>query len=237
VETPRPKPVTRRRELAIFAVPMVLLAIGANFGNALAPTLITNEPALLLALAPRLRWLLLSSPKVDAVWFYGVPLVRAFGVLSLYYFFGRKYGDAALRWMEIRTGKRALRPVLWIERMFHKGRYGILILFPGTLAALLAGADRMAYSAFIAVAMGSTVVRLVLIRTVAKLFKGTLLDILDWVGNNQMWLTIASFVLVFGWVMWNQREGIEPVASVEELAEEMDEAAAEVADGDPRPER
>ena len=232
MESPRPKPVTRRRELAVFAVPMVLLAIGANFGNALAPTLITNEPAVLLALAPRLRWLLLASPKLNAIEFYGVPLVRAVGVLSLYYFFGRKYGDTALRWMEERTGKRALRPVLWIERLFHRTRYVVLVLFPGTLAALLAGADRMPYSAFIGVAMASTALRLVLIRTVASAFKGTLLDVLDWVGNNQMWLTIASFVVVFGWVMWNQREGIEPIATVEEIAEELDEAAAET-DSDP----
>ena len=55
MESLRPKPVTRRRELAWFAVPMVILAIGANVGNALAPTLVTDEPALLLALAPRLR--------------------------------------------------------------------------------------------------------------------------------------------------------------------------------------
>ncbi len=233
MEASRPKPVTRRRELAVFAVPMVLLAIGANFGNALAPTLITDEPMLLLALAPRLRWLLLTSPKLDAFPFYAIPLVRAVGVLSLYYAFGRKYGDAALRWMEVRTGRRALRPVLWIERQFHRGRYGILILFPGTLAALLAGADRMRYSAFLTVAMASTAVRLVLIRTVADLFKGTLLDVLDWIGENQVWLTIGSFIIVFGWVMWNQRGGIEPVASVEELAEEMDEAAADVAEGDP----
>ncbi len=69
----RPKPVTRRRELALFAVPMVLLAIGANIGNALAPTLLTEEPALLLSLAPRLRWLLLSSPNLSPVEYYGIP--------------------------------------------------------------------------------------------------------------------------------------------------------------------
>ncbi len=233
MEPVRAKPVTRRRELAVFAVPMVLLAIGANLGNALAPTLITDEPVLLLALAPRFRWLLLSSPKLDALPFYVIPLLRAFGVLSLYYAFGHKYGDASLRWMELRAGRRALRPVLWIERQFHRGRYLIVILFPGTLAALLAGADRMRYSSFILVAMASTTVRLVLIRTVADLFRGTLLDILDWVGDNQMWLTIASFVIVTGWVIWSQRGGLEPVASVEELAEELDVAAAEAADGDP----
>jgi hypothetical protein len=233
VEPLKPKPVTRRRELALFAVPMVLLAIGANIGNALAPTLLTDEPAALLALAPRLRWLLLSSPNLTPLEYYGIPLFRAVGVLSLYYFFGRRYGDAALKWVEERTGRRSMRPVRWMERMFHKGRYPLVIFFPGTLAALFAGADAMPYVGFLAAALASTTVRLVLIRTLAQAIEGTLLDVLDWVGNNQLWLTIASFVGVFIYVMWTNQSSTEPIESVEGLAEELDEAAAEVADGDP----
>jgi membrane protein DedA with SNARE-associated domain len=235
VEAPRPKPVTRRRELALFAVPMVLLAIAANVGNALAPTLLTEEPALLLALAPRLRWLLLSSPNLHAVEFYGIPFVRAAAVLSLYYFFGRRYGDAALRWVEDRAG-RSMRPVRWIERQFHRGRYPIVIFFPGTLAALLGGADGMPFAGFLIAAMAATGVRLFLIRTLAQLIEGTLLDVLDWIGNNQLWLTAASFAGVFAYVLWTNRSTTTPIESVETIAEELDEAAAEVAEGDPRPE-
>lgn len=233
MEPLRPKPVTRRRELALFAVPMVILAIGANIGNALAPTLLTEEPALLLALAPRVRWILLSSPNLHALEFYGIPFVRAIGVLSLYYFFGRRYGDAALKWVEDRTGRRSMRPVRWMERQFHRGRYPLVIFFPGTLAALFAGADAMPFVAFIAAALASTAVRLVLIRTLAQAIEGTLLDILDWVGNNQLWLTIASFVGVFVYMIWTGQSPTEPIATVEEIAEELDEAAAEIADGDP----
>jgi hypothetical protein len=211
LEASRPKPVTRRRELAFYAVPMVLLAIAAYIGNALWATLLSEEPALLLALAPRFRWLLLASPRLDPLPFYGIPFVRAFGVLSLYYGFGRKYGDAALKWMEDRTGKRAMRPLRWTERMFHKARYPLIIVFPGTLAALLAGADRMRYTVFISVAMAATALRLFLVRTVADLFKGTLLDILDWISANQIWLTVGSVVGVFAYVIWTNREGPEPI--------------------------
>ncbi|MGZ4797944.1 MAG: hypothetical protein ACXVL8_00035 [Acidimicrobiia bacterium] len=231
MEPGRPKPVTRRRSLALFAVPMVLLAIGANVGNALAPTLLNDEPALLLALAPRLRWLLLSSPNLHPVEFYGIPFVRAVGVLSLYYFFGRRYGDAALRWVEDRAG-RSMRPVRWIERQFHRARYPITFAFPGSLAALLAGADGMSYVGFLAVALTSTAVRLVLVRSVAQLIEGTLLDILDWIGNNQLWLTAASFAGVFVYVLWSNRSTPEPIESVEAIAEELDVAAAETAEGD-----
>jgi hypothetical protein len=236
VEPLRPKPVTPRRELAAFAVPMVLLAIGANIGNALAPTLLNDEPTLLLALAPRLRWLLLSSPNLDGLSFYGIPFVRAAGVLSLYFFFGRRYGDAALRWAEDRAGK-SMRPVRFIERQFHRGRYPLIVFFPGTLAAMLAGADKMPFVGFFIVIMLATAARLVLIRYVASLIEGTLLDILDWIGNNQLWLTIGSVALVTIYVMWTNRSSTTPIESVENIAEELDEAAAEVADGDPLPER
>jgi hypothetical protein len=229
---PRAKPVTRRRELGMFVVPMVILAIGANIGNAFAPTLLTDQPAVLLALAPRLRWLLLSSPNLTPLEYYGIPFVRAAGVLSLYYFFGKRYGDAALKWAEDRAGK-SMRPVRWIERQFHRGRYPLIAIFPGTLAAMLGGADRMPYAPFIAVAMVATAVRLFLIRALAKAIEGTLLDILDWIGRNQMWLTIASFVGVFVYVLWTNRSSTTPIESVEAIAEELDEAAAEVAEGDP----
>ena len=73
--------------------------------------------------------------------------------------------------------------------------------------------------------------RLVLIRTLAQAIEGTLLDVLDWVGNNQLWLTIVSFVGVFVYVLWTNQSSTEPIESVEGLAEELDEAAAEVADG------
>jgi hypothetical protein len=227
VEPSRPKPVIPRRELALFAVPMVLLAIGANIGNAFAPTLITQEPVALLALAPRFRWLLLSSPKLDSLSFYAIPFIRAIGVLTLYYAFGHRYGDAALKWMEDRTGRRAMRPVRFLERQFHRGRYVLVVLFPGTLAAMFAGADRMRFAFFISIALASTAVRLFLIRTVAELFEGTLLDILDWIGRNQLWLTVASVVGVFVWVLWTNRDSTTPIESVEAIATELDQAAAE----------
>lgn len=233
MEPNRAKPVTQRRALAVFVVPMVILAIGANIGNAFAPTLVNQEPALLLALAPRLRWLLLSSPNLTALEYYGIPFVRATGVLSLYYFFGMQYGETALKWMEDRAGRRTVRPLRWTERMFHRARYPLVIIFPGTLAALFAGADRMRYTLFLSVALASTTVRLFLVRALASAIEGTLLDILDWVGRNQVWLTVASVVLVFGWAIWSSGSSTEPIETVEGIAEELDEAAAEIADGDP----
>jgi hypothetical protein len=223
--------VIRRRRLALFAVPMVALAIAANVGNALAPTLLTEEPALLLALAPKTRWLLLSSPNLHAIEFYGIPIVRALAVLTLYYAFGRRYGDAALRWVEARAG-RSMRPVRWIERQFHRGRYPIVAAFPGSLVAMLGGADEMSFAGFLVVAMLATALRLVLIRLLADLFAAPLLDVLSWVAGNQLWLTVASVGGVFVYVLWTNRSSPTPIESVETIAGELDIAAAEAADGE-----
>jgi hypothetical protein len=236
LEASRPKPVTRRRELALFAVPMVLLAIGTYIGNGFAPTLVNEQPGLLLALAPRLRWLLLTSPNLDALAFYGIPLARATAVLSLWYFFGLRYGDTALQWMEDRTTRRAMRPLRWIERQFHRARYVAVALFPAPIVALLAGADRMRYPVFVAVAVASTTVRLFLVRTVADALEDTLVPILDWIGDNQVWLTAVSVAGVFVYVIWTSKESTPPIASVETIAEELDEAAAEIAAEDPEAE-
>jgi len=225
----RPKPVTRRRRLAALAVPMVAVAVATNVGNALAPTLITNEPLLLVVLSPRLRWMLLVSPKVDALTFYGVPLLRATAILVVYYLLGRWYGDRAVRWLEDRAGNAA-RPLLWIERKFHRARLPIAFLFPGNLVALLAGADGMALPVYLAVALGSIAIRLLLVRTLAELLRGSLLDVLNWIGDNQIWLTLASVAGVVVWVIWSNRRGTAPIESVEEIAEELDRAAEELAE-------
>lgn len=231
-QPPRAKPVTQRRRLAILAVPMVTFAVTANIGNALAPSLITDAPVTLLLLAPRLRWLLLVSPKVGALSFYAIPLLRAAAVLVTYFLLGRWYGDRAIRWLEDRAANTA-RPLLWIERQFHRARYPVAFLMPGNLVALLAGASPMPMPVYLGVALTSVAIRLVLVRYVADLFRGPLLDALDWIADYQLWLTVASIVGVFAWVAWSNRHGTAPVVAVDVLAEELDEAAEQL--GDERP--
>jgi hypothetical protein len=225
----RPKPVVGRRQLALLAVPMTIFAITANVGNALAPTLIVDRPVLLLVLAPRLRWLLLASPRLDAIWFYLIPLARTGAILTTYYLLGRWYGDWAVRWLEERA-RNSARPLLWMERNFHRARWPVAFAFPGNLVALLAGADRIAMPLYLLVALSSMTLRLVLVRYLATVFEGPLLTVLDWVGRNQLWLTLASMGAVFAWVLWSNRHGFTPIESVEEMAEGLDQAAEDLAE-------
>ena len=108
----------------------------------------------LLVLSPKLRWLFLVSPNVDAHWYYAIPLLRATAVLVTYYLLGHWFGDRALRWAESRSGA-GLKPVLWIERKFHRARVPMTFLFPGNVSAMLAGSDRMPVPLFFGTALAS----------------------------------------------------------------------------------
>ncbi len=224
-------PLNPRVRIAVLAVPMVALTISMYVGNALAPTLIHEAPVLLLVLSPRLRWLLLVSAHVDALWFFVIPFVRAVVVLSVYFLLGRWYGDRSLRWLESRAGN-AMRPVLWIERNFHRARAPITFLFPGYVAAMLAGADGMSPPLFFGIALASIELRVWAVRALANAFRGPLLGALEWVGDNQVWLTVISVGSVVGWVMWSNRHGLTQGEMVDELIADFDppSPAADAAD-------
>ncbi len=200
---------------------MVAFTITGYVGNALAPSLVEDAPLLLLGLSPKLRWLFLTSPNVDIVWFFAIPLVRSAAVLTTYYLLGHWFGDRALRWLESRSGN-AIRPVLWIEQRFHRARVPVTILFPGGPAAMLAGADGMPAIAFFPIALASNALRIWAVRSLAEVFQGPLLDVLDWIGANQLWLTALSIIAVGLWVVWSNRHGVGPEETIHELVEDFE---------------
>lgn len=222
-------PSGRRTRITILAVPMVAFTIATYVGNALAPTLVNEGPVALLILSPKIRWLLLASPNVDAVWFFAIPFLRAVLLLSTYYLLGRWYGDRALRWLESRSGN-ALRPVLWIERRFHRSRGPVTFLFPGTVAAMLAGAGAMPLVLFLGIALLSIELRLWAVRALADVFHGPLVDALSWIGDNQLWLTLVSVGGVFAWALWSNRHGITQGETVEEIIEDFEPDASTAPD-------
>jgi hypothetical protein len=209
-----------RTRITCLAVPMVAFTISVYVGNALAPTLIKDAPLVLLVLAPKLRWLFLVANEVDPFTFFVVPLVRAAIMLAVYFLLGRWYGDRSLRWLESRAGE-ALRPVLWIERNFHRARVPVTFLFPGNVSALLAGADGMPVAGFFAVALLSLALRLWAVRALAEVLRGPLLDVVNWIGDNQLWLTVVSVACMMIWVGWSNRHGIARAETIEEIVEDF----------------
>lgn len=214
----------RRRKLAWLVVPMIAFAVSANVANAFSPTLLVREPVWLIALSSRIRWLVLVSPRLDPFTFFGVPLVRLLAVAAVYYLFGQRYGDRAVRWLESKMGG-ASQPILWIERQFHRARYAVIFFLPaGPFVSLLAGADKMPPKPYYVTTVLGLLARLVVLRLVAGAFTDVILQITDWVADNQIWLTALSVASVFAFVLWGRRSGHTEIESVDEIAEELGEA-------------
>jgi hypothetical protein len=210
-----------RTRISVLAVPMAAFTIALYVGNGLAPTLIKDAPLALLILSPKLRWLFLASPNVDALWYYAIPLVRATAFLTTYYLLGRWFGDRALRWAESRSG-RALAPLLWIERKFHRARVPVTVLFPGNITAMLAGSDGMPGPLFFGTALASVAVRIWAVRTLAGVFERPLGGVLDWISDYQLLLTVASVTAVIVWAAWSSRSGVGPEETPEEIVEDFE---------------
>ena len=196
-----------RTRITCLAVPMVAFTIALYVGNALAPTLIKDAPVLLLVLAPKIRWLLLISQRGRRAHLLPRPARARTAVLIVYFLLGHWYGDRSLRWLEQRTGN-ALRPVLWVERNFHRARVPVTFLFPGNVSALLAGADGMPVALFFVVALASVALRLWAVRALAEILRGPILQVVQWIGDNQLWLTVVSVAVVMIWVGWSNRHGL-----------------------------
>jgi membrane protein DedA with SNARE-associated domain len=219
-----PERAARRRKLAWLVVPMIAFAVSANVANAFSPTLLVREPVWLIALSSRIRWLVLVSPRLDPLTFFAIPMARLMAVAAVYYVFGGRYGDRAVRWIESKMGGGSSKPILWIERQFHRARYPVIFLLPaGPFVSLLAGADKMPPKAYYATTVAGLLARLLVIRLVAEAFSGVILDVTDWIADNQVWLTAVSFLTVAAFALWGQRSGRTEIESVDEIAEELGE--------------
>ena len=202
---------------------MVTFAVSANVANAFSPTLLVREPVWLIALSSRIRWLVLVSPRLDPLTYFGIPMLRLLAVAAVYYLFGQRYGDRAVRWLESKMGG-ASRPILWIERQFHRARYAVIFFLPaGPFVSLLAGADEMPARAYYATTVSGLLARLIVLRLVAGAFTDLILQITDWVAANQIWLTGISLASVVAFALWSRRTGRGEIESIDEVAEELGE--------------
>ena len=118
-----------------------ILTISGWVGDALAPSLVNDNPLLLIALNPRLRNLVLASPETAIVPFMTVSIVRLVVSDPVFFWFGRRYGDVAIRWMpEKRVGQGAFI-VLWLERMFGKSAHVMVAVVPNAWIMPAGGHD------------------------------------------------------------------------------------------------
>ena len=222
--------IDRRIPLPWLITPIVILSVAGTVADIIGPKLVTEHPLLQMFLNPRNRYLLLASPQVDAVPFFAVGFFRLVLTDPLFFLLGVQYGDAALKWAGEKMGDGG-RFVQTLQRWFGKAGPLIILIAPSGYLCLLAGASKMRVGLFAVMNVTGTIGRLVLFRVAGRAFRDELLDLVGWIGRNQKWLILASFLVVALQSSRARKRGqLETPAEIEREIEEIEEELEEERD-------
>jgi membrane protein DedA with SNARE-associated domain len=123
-------------------------------GTALAPYLLLKNPLLLVAISPAAHHVVLAAASVDPAPLVAVATVRRVLTGIAAYGLGFLYGRGTLDWLGPRY-PRLGRWVGWVERVFARWGVWLLVPAPTPTVALIAGAARSRFIAFlVAVTLG-----------------------------------------------------------------------------------
>lgn len=204
---------TTRRRLALLTVPIAVLSLAGIAAMAFTPILVREAPLLLIALESRNRYLLLVAARVDLVPFVLVGIVRRLVSDPFFYLLGRWYGERGVDWVQRRAGAGA-----WVEsvkRLFSPFAVPAVLLFPGTLVCVLAGATGMPPRRFVALNVTGSVAAVLGLRLLAEVAAGPLAAIVAFSDRNAGWLTavfVAGTALV---VLADRRRSRAPVVPLD----------------------
>jgi membrane protein DedA with SNARE-associated domain len=205
----------KRIPLPWLITPIVVLSLTGTVADILGPKLIVEHPQLQMFLNPRNRYLILAAATVSPIPFFIIGFLRLVLTDPIGYVLGRQYGDAALRWAGEKMGDEG-RFITKVERFFGKAAPVVILIAPNFYMCILAGASGMKVRTFAALNITGTIGRLVLFRIAGHAFREELLELVDWIGRNQKWLIIISFVVVALQTARSRRRGqLETPAEIE----------------------
>ena len=216
-----------RRKLLLIVGPIVVLAIVGTITTALTPALAAKHPLLLIALEARNRNLILAR-EVDFLPFLLVATFRRTLTDPLYFLLGRYYGDAAVRWLEVKGGMGSYARLM--ERVFAKASYPAVFLFPGAIVCALAGVIGMKFSVFVALNLAGTVTAVVTLKMFGEVVASPVEALIGFFDRNLLTTTIISVVLVVLSVVLGRMEG---TATSPDLDLDLDELERQASADEP----
>lgn len=212
--------------LPLIGTLIVCLVVATNVGNALWAKFTGrwDMPLALLGLNSANRYLLLTTPITPLVPFVVVATVRLLVPDPLFYLLGYLYRGKALHW-----ARRVFPGMDPLFDQFESDAGGfrrildvLVVVAPNNPVCLLAGVAAMPVRRFVALNVVGTIGRVLLMRALGTAFSDTITKFVDdVVGPYQKWFTIASVVMVLGYLAWQTvgRKGL--IGGVEELGEEL----------------
>lgn len=201
--------------------PVVLGVAAGYLGTALHPTLAVEQPALLIALNPRIYHLALVAGEISLPLFLLVGLVRLVSTDPFAYLIGWHHGEAGRRW--IRHQMEGTDGVVGaVDRWFPRVGPLIVLLAPNLFVSLLAGVTRMRPAVFFPLNVAGTIGRLLLVWWMASQVEDQLDAVLDFFSRYRTPATVVAIGLVAIQVLVSSRRGTGQVGGVRELEHELD---------------
>jgi membrane protein DedA with SNARE-associated domain len=200
--------------------PLIVFVVAAQVGDALAPTLVTEHPLLLITLNARNRNLILTTNLLDAVPYYTVGFLRLLASDPLFYLLGFWYGDAGVKWVERRSSSFGGMLRTW-ESAFKKASWPLVAIAPNNFICLFAGAAGMAPAVFVTLNVFGTIVRLYLIRVLGETFEKPIDWVLDFIRDYRIPLTALAILLVVITVISDRRSGKGELEALTHLEDEL----------------
>lgn len=131
---------------------LATITVAGLTGMALAPTLLTYHPLLLIVLSPVERHMVLAAAVTPLVPFVLVSAARRTFTCALGFGFGRAYGDEGIAFLQARY-PRAAKAAQAIQGWVKRAPPVILLLAPWTIfCGAIAGATRMRFWWFLTLA-------------------------------------------------------------------------------------
>ena len=174
---------------------------------------------------------LILARAVDFVPFLVVATVRRTLSDPLYYLLGWYYGDAAVRWLEVKAGMGSYARMM--ERIFRKASYPAVFLFPGAVVCALAGVVGMRFPVFLALNLAGTITAVLALKQFGDIFATPVEAVVGFFDRHLVATTAASVALVVLSIVLGRLEG-KAEYSMRDL-DDLDQAAQE--DPAPDPER
>jgi membrane protein DedA with SNARE-associated domain len=194
------------RSLSWLIAGFVALTIANFVGMALAPTLLTYHPLLLVALNPIDRHMVLAASVTPLVPFLAVTAGRRTLSCALGYGFGQHYGEGGLHWLESHS-PRLGRFVLWTLRGVKRASPILILLAPSTaLCGVVGGAARVSFPWFLLLATLGQLIWARLAYQLSSALAAWLLPITAFLRDHVLATTLVCIALValYGWRKRNQ---------------------------------
>ena len=175
----------------------VLLVAGTNIAGVAWARLVTSDPALLLILSSRNRYLALAlGADLDTTLYWLIGSTRIAAAFVVCHLIGRSYHATALNWFTRYLGVQP-EALDGFRRGYERAEWIVVPFFVGSnLVAALSGVQHTRPSRLAGLLALGIVVRLALIQWLAAVFDSQLTEFLVWLQRYSWWAVGLSVALV-----------------------------------------